>query len=153
MRQVVISDTSCLILFEKIGRLELLKATFGAVAVTEQVADEYGLLPDWIEVKSLIDKQLFDELRMELGNGEASSIAFATEIEDCLLIIDERKGRKKAEELGLAIIGSLGVLLRAKQKGVIESLLEVLHEIEKTDFRISESIKEKLLGEAGEFYL
>ncbi len=74
-------------------------------------------------------------------------------MEDSLLIIDERKGRKKAEELGLSFIGSLGVLLKAKQKGVIPSLLEVIQEIDKTDFRVSEAIKLKLLGEAGEFNL
>jgi predicted nucleic acid-binding protein len=90
---------------------------------------------------------------LELGKGEASSIAFAVENENTLLIIDERKGRKRAEEFGLSIIGSLGVLLKAKEKGVIPNLLEILKEIDKTDFRISESIKEKLLGEAGEFYL
>lgn len=153
MPQVIISDTCCLILLEKIGRIELLKATFGTVVVTEQVSNEYGVLPDWIEVKSLNDHQLFNELRLELGSGEASSIAFATEIEGSLLIIDERKGRKKAEELGLAIIGSLGVLLKAKQMGVIPSLLQVIQEIDKTDFRISEAIKLKLLGEADEFNL
>jgi predicted nucleic acid-binding protein len=153
MSQVIISDTSCLILFEKIGRIELLKATFGGVVVTEQVAEEFGALPAWIEVKSLKTKQLYNELRLELGSGEASSIAFAKEVEDSLLIIDERKGRKKAEELGLSIIGTLGVLLKAKQNGVIPSLLQIIQEIDKTDFRISESIKLKLLGEAGEYNL
>lgn len=151
MSQVIISDTSCLILFEKIGRMDLLRATFGEVVVTEEVATEYGILPNWIKVKSLTNRQLFNELRLELGSGEASSIAFATEIEGSLLIIDERKGRKRAEELGLSIIGSLGVLLKAKQMGVLPSLLQVIQEIDKTDFRISETIKLKLLGEAGEF--
>ena len=151
MSQVIISDTSCLILFEKIGRMDLLRATFGEVVVTEEVATEYGILPNWVKVKSLINRQLFNELRLELGSGEASSIAFATEIEGSLLIIDERKGRKRAEELGLSIIGSLGVLLKAKQMGVLPSLLQVIQEIDKTDFRISENIKLKLLGEAGEF--
>jgi predicted nucleic acid-binding protein len=151
MSQVIISDTSCLILLEKIGRMEILKAMFEQVVVTEEVAEEFGALPNWIDVKPLKDKQLFNELRLELGSGEASSIAFAIEVEGSLLIIDERKGRKKAEELGLSIIGSLGVLLKAKQKGVIPSLLEVIQEINKTDFRISEAIKLKLLGEAGEF--
>ncbi len=153
MSQVIISDTCCLILLEKIGRIEILKAIFEQVVVTDEVAEEFGLLPTWIEVKHLKDKQLYNELRLELGSGEASSIAFATEVEGILLIIDERKGRKKAEELGLSIIGSLGVLLKAKQKGVIPSLLEVIQEIDKTDFRVSEAIKLKLLGEAGEFNL
>jgi predicted nucleic acid-binding protein len=153
MAQIVISDTSCLILYDKIGRFNILHATFEQVVVTQEVAAEYGTLPDWIEVKSLKNRDLYDGLKLELGKGEASSIAFAVENENTLLIIDERKGRKRAEEFGLSIIGSLGVLLKAKEKGVIPNLLEILKEIDKTDFRISESIKEKLLGEAGEFYL
>ncbi len=99
MSQVIISDTSCLILFEKIGRMDLLRATFGEVVVTEEVATEYGTLPNWVKVKSLINRQLFNELRLELGSGEASSIAFATEIEGSLLIIDEReeKGQRNLD--------------------------------------------------------
>lgn len=150
MAHIVISDTSCLILFEKLGRWDILKATFGSIVVTEEVAAEYGVVPDWIEVKALESRELYFRLHLELGSGEASSIAFALEHENSVLIIDERKGRAKATELGIQIIGSLGTLLKAKEKGVIPSIKDLLFEIEKTDFRISEPIKLKLLKEAGE---
>jgi len=67
------------------------------------------------------------------------------------LIIDERKGRKVAERLKIEIIGSLGVLIKAKDKGVIKSVKEILDLIDKTNFRISESIKKKILKKAGEW--
>jgi len=53
-------------------------------------------------------------LAEELGKGEASSIALALELEECLLIIDERKGRKIAEDLGIDTIGSLGILIKER---------------------------------------
>ncbi|HKK88549.1 MAG TPA: DUF3368 domain-containing protein [Saprospiraceae bacterium] len=67
------------------------------------------------------------------------------------MIIDERKGRKVAERLKIEIIGSLGVLIKAKDKGVIKSVKEILDLIDKTNFRISESIKKKILKKAGEW--
>ena len=66
-------------------------------------------------------------------------------------IIDERKGRKVAQRLKIEIIGSLGVLIKAKEKGVIKSVKVILDLIDKTNFRVSESIKEKVLKKAGEW--
>jgi predicted nucleic acid-binding protein len=51
---------------------------------------------------------------MELDNGEAEAIALAVEIQADRILIDERRGRKKAIELSLRPIGVLGILLRAK---------------------------------------
>ena len=150
MPQTIISDTSCLVLFEKIERWDILQGTFSSITITEEVAAEYGELPKWMEIKKLESRDIYSRLHLELGSGEASSIAFALENADSLLIIDERKGRIKAEELGVKIIGSLGVLLKAKEKGVINSVAEILILIGQTDFRISESITKKLLEEAGE---
>ena len=58
--------------------------------------------------------------------GEASSIALALEIPQATLVIDERKGRKIAKELNLKIIGTLKVLLKAKENGVISSVQEII---------------------------
>lgn len=148
--KVIIADTSCLIIYDRINKLEILQNTFEGLIVTKEVAEEYGELPDWIKIRELEDEAQYLKLTKDLGKGEASSIALALEIKNSLLILDEKKGRKIAEELGVEIIGSLGVLIKAKDKGIIKSVKEVLVLIEKTDFRISEVIKKKLLHEAGE---
>ncbi len=70
--------------------------------------------------------------------GEATSIALAAELEESLLIIDDLKGRKVATELGIHITGSLGVLLTAKNNGVIDSVIPIVEKIQKTNFRISD---------------
>jgi len=74
----------------------------------------------------------------------------AKEFEESLLIIDERKGRKKAESLGIETIGSLGLLLMAKEKGVIRKVSEILALIDQTNFRISSSVREAVLRQSGE---
>ena len=49
MQKTIIADTSCLILLEKIGELDLLHEVFGEILVTQEVADEYDLaFPNWI---------------------------------------------------------------------------------------------------------
>ncbi len=53
MQKTIVSDTSCLIIFEKIGELDLLEKLFGKILITQEVADEYGLeLPGWISVQN-----------------------------------------------------------------------------------------------------
>ena len=148
--KVVIADTSCLIIYDKINKLYILRNTFRELKVTPQVANEFGSLPDWILVKEVENQAKFIELTNNLGDGEASSIALAIETGNSLLIIDEKKGRKIAADHGIEIIGSLGILLKAKQKKVIDSVKDIINAIERTNYRIAPAIKEELLKQAGE---
>lgn len=76
MAKVIISDTSCLIVLSRIGRLHLLNELFSTITITQVVADEFGdPLPPWVEVVRLmsangfrISKELWESLR-EIGNG------------------------------------------------------------------------------------
>lgn len=148
--KAIIADTSCLIIFDKIGQLTILQNTFPDLIVTKEVAQEFGEVPDWIAVQDITDKKQYSKLLEGLGKGEASSITLALEFQDCLLIIDEKKGRNIAKDLDIEIIGSLGVLVKAKEKGVIKSVKNILNIIEETNFRISEKIRKKVLEKAGE---
>ena len=124
--KAIIADTSCLIIYDKIDQLRVLHELFSDLTVTAEVEFEFGELPNWITIREVTDKGQYLKLAEELGKGEASSIALAMEFEESLLIIDERKGRKKADALGIETIGSLGVLIKAKEKGVIKEVREVL---------------------------
>ena len=149
--KAIIADTSCLIIYDKINKLEILRNTFVELIVTDEVSEEFGgQLPDWITIWQITNKNQYPELAKNLGKGEASSITLALEFDNSLLIIDERKGRKVAEEMKIEIIGSLGVLIKAKETGVIKSVKKILNLIDKTNFRISNSIKEQILKKAGE---
>ena len=149
--RAIITDTSCLILYDKINELEILRGTFSSLIVTPHVAEEFGdELPSWISVKSIRDTAQYTELIDELGRGEASSIVLAQEIRGSLLIIDEKRGRRVAKDLRIEIIGSLGILLKAKQKGVIKEVKSILEKVEQTNFRVSRVLKQELLKRANE---
>jgi predicted nucleic acid-binding protein len=151
MQAVIISDTSCLILMDKIQELDLLKSLFGQVLTTPVVAEEFGgVLPDWIQVKEPQDKKNQLVLETSLDRGEASAIALAMEQDNCLLIIDEMKGRKLARQLGLIITGTLGVIVEAKLSGHIPSVRPLLDKINQTNFRLSEGLRNAILERAGE---
>lgn len=126
MPNVIVSDTSCLILFYKIGELDLLKKLFDKLHITDIVLKEFNQpIPEWIEVVEL-KTEVHKGLSSYLDAGEATSIALASEYEDSLLIIDEIKGRKAAKELGIPVTGSLGVLItqvlsKLKQRRSIET--------------------------------
>jgi predicted nucleic acid-binding protein len=64
---------------------------------------------------------------------------------DSLLIIDEKKGRRVAQGLNIKIIGTLGIILQAKEKGFINSIADLLIELEKAGFRISHNLQAKIL--------
>ena len=145
MPAVTVSDASCLILFHKIGDLDLLKKVFGEIQITETVSKEYGRqIPPWIKVTTPSSK-LDKGLSSVLDPGEATSIALASEIDNALLIIDEMKGRKVANQLGLQITGSLGVLVVAKENGHIDRVKPILEKLERTNFRISQRLISKVL--------
>ncbi|MEX0663000.1 MAG: DUF3368 domain-containing protein [Balneolaceae bacterium] len=150
MPNVIVSDTSCLILFYKIGEFDLLKKVFDKLHITETVQKEFNQpIPDWIEIVEPTTN-LHQGLSSYLDKGEATAISLA-EHENSLLIIDEIKGRKAAKEMGISVTGSLGVLIAVKNKGHIQTVKPLIEKIQKTNFRISEELIEQVLKKVNEF--
>lgn len=148
---IIISDTSCLILLHKIDELELLDKLGKNVFITQTIKREFGQkLPDWIKVKEPSDKHYQKMLEMDLDEGEASAIALSLEIDNSILILDDLKGRKIADRLNLRYSGTFGLILRAKQVGIFESVKPILDKIRKTNFRFSEKIFDSILEQSGE---
>ncbi len=151
MHKTIISDTSCLILLDKIGELEILNKLFGIITTTIEVASEYGKeLPFWFEIRQPSDRNYQSIIEASVDKGEASAIALAVELDDCLLIIDDLKGRKLAHELGIAIIGTIGIIVDAKLANIIPSVKPILYKIKQTNFRITEALEILILKRAGE---
>jgi len=146
--EIVIADTSCFILLDKIGELELLKSLFGHVITTSIIAKEFGAdLPEWVKIRSV--KDLIFQYTLDIDAGEASAIALAVESEPSLLILDDNKGRKAARKLNLNVTGTLGLFLKAKQIGLISSVAPVIAKIQLTNFRYSDAVLEEILLLAG----
>jgi predicted nucleic acid-binding protein len=149
--EIIISDTSCLILLNKINELELLKSIASKVYITPTIQKEFGRdLPSWITVKYPNDNHYQKILEMDLDEGEASAIALSFEVDNSILLIDDLKGRKIAERLNLRYSGTLGLILKAKQIGKIKSVREILEKVKNTNFRFSEKLLNTIIEEAGE---
>ena len=129
----------------------MLKKLFAKLQITDTVLKEFNQpLPDWIEVVEL-KTDVHKGLSSYLDTGEASSIALAYELRESLLIIDEIKGRRAAKEMGIPVTGSLGVLIAAKSKGHLKAVKPIINKIQKTNFRISEELIERVLIKVNEF--
>lgn len=145
--ETIVADASCLIVLENNGELNLLEKLFGEILITEEVKTEFGLdLPGWIKVKKIHNKTQQNALELILGKGEASSISLALENAGSLLIIDEKKGRRIAQEMGVKIIGTLGVVLSARKDGLLDSVEEFLEKLENAGFYISQNLKTKIIN-------
>jgi predicted nucleic acid-binding protein len=152
MPKTIISDTSCFIILTKIGELELLHRVYGQVVTTPDIAVEYGeKLPEWVDVVPVKDKTRQQLLEMQIDKGESSAIALAFETPDCILILDDYKAHKIAERLGLSLTGTIGVIIKAKLRGVIPSVKPLLDKIKQTNFRLSPELESLALRAADEF--
>ena len=90
-------------------------------------------------------------LQSELDAGESAAIALAVEVSADLILADERKGRRKAAEMGLEVVGLLGVISEAKRRGLIPACRPVIDALERdAHFWISTRLRERFLALAGE---
>jgi uncharacterized protein len=157
---LVISDTSSITNLIQIQQLDILRKLYGTVVITKAVFDELKIIDyqkvilekaDWIIVAQLQNRTLATILEIELDKGEAESIALAVEIDADLLLIDEKKGRRIAKAQGLTIIGLLGVIVEAKNLGIINFVKPLLDDlINKANFRIGIKLYNDVLAAVAE---
>jgi predicted nucleic acid-binding protein len=138
---VIISDTSCLIILTNTGNLEILKEVYGHIIITPEVRGEYGEpLPEWIHVKAVSNAERVQLIQRDLDLGESSSIALAMEIDNALLILDDGHARDYAIELGLKITGTAGTLIAAYQQGFLKDIKSVVNDMKLRRFRLPKNI-------------
>lgn len=155
---IVISNTSPIFYLSSINHLDLLQQIYGniiiPVTVFEEITDigntniSATLVPQlpWIQTQAVTHQTLVNRLRLELDKGEAEAIALALELNADRLIIDERLGRKKAKQLGISVIGVLGILIAAKQRNLIDAVKPLLHQLtEQTGFWLDSKLYREIL--------
>jgi predicted nucleic acid-binding protein len=130
--------------------LYLLPQVFPVVYAPPAVQSELRRSLEWLIIKPVQNMALVAALEMQLDAGEAEVIALAMELENAVVILDDKKARRIAKELGLRVIGTVGMLLRAKGKGIIDEVEAVLDALEGADFRLSEALRREALRLAGE---
>lgn len=158
---VVVADTGPLIALAGIDRLDLLAALFGRVLVPDAVHEEVLAGGDRdlgleayrrAEFLELHDTPEVDPaLRALLHRGEASVIALARSVEADRALIDEQKARKVARNVyGLAVLGSVGVLVEAKRQGLLPSVAEALDDMRANSYWLHDRIVQAALKAADE---
>lgn len=145
MAQIIIADTSCLISLYNAGILQILQKLFIEVYITEDIQREFGQpLPNWIKLKNPEYTPQLKSLYSQLDKGEASAIALAVQEENATIIIDELKGRNIAIKLGIKTTGTIGILILAKEKGIVTELMKTIDMLVENGFRISRNLYEEI---------
>jgi predicted nucleic acid-binding protein len=145
-----VTNSACLIGLERIGRLDLLPQVFSTVFAPPMVAKEVQAPLSWLRVQAVQNTATVAILKTQMDAGEAETIALAMELEDILLILDDKKARRVAQQLNLKVIGTVGMLLRAKRQGIITEVKPFISALIQADFRISQRIIQKALQLSGE---
>jgi predicted nucleic acid-binding protein len=145
MQEKVYVDTSALIILNKIDALGLLNKIYGNVCITNFINAELNeFLPSWIIIEPAHNFEHSFLKNFNLGPGESSIIMNALEYNG-FLIIDDLKARKITTTLSLRFTGSIGILIIAKDLGLIQSVKYYLEKIQETNFRLSDALINKVL--------
>ncbi len=148
---LIVTDSTVLIGLERIGHLDVLPATFSNVAAPPAVIAEFGICPDWLRLVPLRDPSRAEALVLhKLDLGEREAIALAQEHAGSLLLIDERRGRRYAIAVGLQVVGTAGLLVRAKRTGTIDAVRPVLDALRTSGFRLGDAVYAQALAAADE---
>jgi len=143
-----------------LGRLDLLRDLYGEVLIPQAIYDEFLAIErparqkaleesPWIESVSLTNPQRA-RVYIGLDQGEAEVLALAEERAARLVILDELKGRRYAQRLKIPLTGTLGVLLLAKERGLVADLASLLEELQEAGLYLSAALIDSALRLAGE---
>jgi predicted nucleic acid-binding protein len=157
----VISNTSPLIALATSGQLELLRRLFETViippAVRAEVLSEAALAgvqaaiaQGWLSEQQPTEVGLLRLLNETLDTGESEAIALAQQVTPRWIILDDLAARRTAAGLGLPVIGTLGVLLLARDAGYLASVKRVLDQLRSQSLFVSDALYAHVLHTAGE---
>ena len=160
---IVVSDATPVISLAKIERLNLLGELYREVLLPEAVYDEVSRNPafsaeadaikkcGFMKVKTVGKSQSVKILRASgLDLCESEAIVLADALSDSLLLMDERKGRQIAQNMGIRVIGTLGILFQAKKQGLVEQIKPLLDTLRNENIRVGDNLYNSILEQANE---
>lgn len=159
---IIISDTTPIISLIKINRLDLLEELFGEVLIPDAVfrelitnvtfKEEADIVKssEFIKVSSIQNRKSLEILQAASGldAGESEAIILADELKSDVLIIDERRGRKVAQNLGIAITGTIGILIQAYHEKILseEEVKSCFEYLKNSSIRLSDTLIQEALS-------
>ena len=132
---IIVSDTTPIISLLKINRLDLLEKLFGEVLIPDAVYEELTTdkrfideakritKASYIKSVSVLDSEAVQILKMETGldQGESEAIVLTNELKADILLMDEVKGRTVSKQMGITIMGTIGLLISAYEDDLLTS--------------------------------
>lgn len=155
---IIVSDTSPIRALQHLGRLDLLHRLFDQIFVPPAVVDELTnprprfkpILVSEIPGASIVPPSVTPRPRASLSLGELEAIQLAMDL-NAELLIDELLGRRAAEQEGLRVVGVVGVMIRAKQRGHLDAVVSHLLRLrDEQGFFVSEKFLADVRQKTGE---
>lgn len=161
--KIIVADSGPLIALGIVGLLPQLKHFLGEIIVPETVYQECIVEQDKPGAKSIysavqatdITRQqtptsiIIAELCDILDQGEIEAISLAKAM-SAIILIDEKKGRTVARHYQLDVIGSMTVIISAKQAGIIKTAAPLISKLEMSGYRLSNQLKKSVLKRVDE---
>lgn len=156
-----ITDSGPLICLARINQLELLPRLFSKIFVPPGVWSEVTVKGQshpgaqevsqvtWLTIQAP-DPQLVKPLSILVDAGEAEAIALAQTTSDCTILLDDSRARKIAQRLNIKHIGTIGLLLRAKRRGMLEKIRPHIDALIENGIYIRRELIDAVLKDAGE---
>jgi hypothetical protein len=161
-RKVVLSDASPLIALARIGGLPWLRKLYRSVSITREVRIEATgarELPGAVAIAAALKRGWIRVLRQtrheppfpQLDAGEASTLRAALDLgPGTLVLLDDLPARREARRLGIAMIGTAGIVVEAREAGLITAVKPVLARLAEEGFYLSDDLLQAILVEVGE---
>lgn len=154
---IIVSDTTPFSNLLQIGELELLPTLYQQIIIPTTVFSELkilekrgfsiqsGINAGWIIIKAPQSYEVVNELLTFLDQGESEAIALAIELQADYLLMDEKEGRQEARARAIPVIGTLGLLLEAKKRGLIPNVKTKMDALRNINYWISEELYQQVL--------
>jgi predicted nucleic acid-binding protein len=160
-KSIIVSNTTPLIALAWLEQLALLPRLFDTIHIPRAVQDELLHNPDavgvaefraapWLKVTPVTNHLAVVLLLDQLDVGESEAIVLTHELQAGLLLMDERRGRRRAMQGGLTIVGTLGILVEARQRDFVGPLTPLLEKLQRLPFYMSQTLMTRVLQQVGE---
>jgi len=156
---IIVCDSSPLIFLFSGDRIDRLGSLLGTVIIPPAVREEvFGAstgralsMPDFIHVADTSTETAVRFLQMSLHAGEREAIALELNRGIERIILDDKQARETADRLGLRVIGTIGLLILAKDKGlIIEARPLIIQMMDRINFRIAPAVLNRALAHLNE---
>ena len=159
-KPAVISNNGPLVALWTLDLLPLLRDLYTEVLIPEEVKNEFLAThrsvrqqalenAPWITTVTLVTP-LDKWVQRGIHRGEAAVFALAKERGTRLVILDDKDARRYAKRIGLPVTGTVGILLEAKRRGLIDAIKPLLDKLLESGVRLGVSLVNDTLQEAGE---